>query len=80
MNKNSRLRILIDTENFNLIKKLAKDSNLTISEFCRKKLCPPRPDSLRQMIEEIHKRIILGDELNGTRFINSVAVKDLEDS
>jgi hypothetical protein len=77
MNKNSRLRILIDTENFNLIKKLAKESNLTISEFCRKKLCPPKPDNLRQMIEEIHEKIITCD---GTRFINSVAVKDLEDN
>jgi hypothetical protein len=58
MKKNSRLRILIDTENFNKIKKFASESNLTLSEFCRKKLCPPQPDRISRMIEEIHEKVV----------------------
>jgi len=74
---NSRLRILIDTEIFNKIKKLASDSNLTISDFCRRKLCPPQPDKMEQMIEEIYRKIILKKgNLARTSFINSVAGDD----
>jgi len=57
MKKNSRLRILIDTENFNKIKRLAQDSNLTISEFCRRAICPPKLDRMTKMIEEIYEKV-----------------------
>ena len=66
MKKNCKLRIIIDTENFNKIKELATQSNLSISELCRQKLMgSPAPlNKTEFMLKAICKRLNI--QLNNT--------------
>jgi len=41
MVKNSMIRVLIETEILDKLKKRAKEDNLSFSEFCRRKLVEP---------------------------------------
>lgn len=77
MCKNSRLRILVETEKFNLLKKMAEEKNLTLSEFCRRSLFPIKCNKTELMIEEIYNKIVLNNKNSRmTKFINSVADND----
>ena len=58
MKKNSKLRIVIETEVFDRIKNQAKENEVSISEFCRQKLREPFPlQRIESRLEDLSKFI-----------------------
>ncbi|MBT4165803.1 hypothetical protein HOE04_02075 [archaeon] len=55
LKKNSQIHFMIDTDTLNRMKDRAKNENISLSEWCRKKL---REDSQLQRIEDKLDKII----------------------
>ena len=54
MNKNSHLQIRIETENLQKLKEIARNSGLSLSNFCRQKLLESQQlDKIEWMLTKI---------------------------